>query len=375
MISAYKSVLTSRSLIREARENLMSDEALLDLLSSVTEVPIKVVQALKPRDSEEKSDEVLAIENIRTGILPRIESAESFLIEASAGLECIIDRLSDSILVSNLGRPDRQESALEESFDSINLPIYMALSTSEFRETNVADPAVALWLNILRQVHYRSVLIHAATPRDQIGESFARFSVVGSFCLETLVAMTADAASAVAEMPAITLGNGVEIPPEIVGNMVEVGWCCLGGCLDHLLGSTTTTTTTQAPTPDPADEEKKRTELLTYITKVNRSIDTLNEKIGALRRAHASGKDSEAFLDALDELKDIARSAYSQMLMVAVGLKYNKIDVTGTKTRFDALSAKLSETMDPSTFGALIDELRGNAAGLRSELLEAAMKL
>ena len=375
MIASYKSVLTSRSMIREARANLMSDESLLVLLSSVTEVPAKVAQVLKPKDAEEKADDTLAVGSIMTRILPVIESTDSFLIEASTGLHCIIDRLSDSILVSDFVRPERQESARGESFDSINLPLYMALSMSEFRESNLEDPAVALWLNILRQVHYRSVLIHAATPNTEIGEAFRRFSIVGRFCLETLVAMTADAASAVAEMPGIPLGHGVEIPPEVVTKCVDLGWYCLGRCLDRLRGTTTTTTTTQAPTPDPADEAKKRDELLTYITKVNGSIDKLNEKIGALRRAHASGDTSEAFLDALDELKETARSAYSQMLMVAMGLKYNKEDISATKSQFDALLAKLGEEMNPMTFGGLIDDLRNMSAALRSELLEAAMKL
>lgn len=289
---------------------------------------------------------------------------ESKLIQLGSGLGCLKNKISVSLSV---GPAERRS----QFFAQIHVPLYLALVDAEFKAGAERDPEALLFLELLRQLHFRAVAAN-------VGGDEARFLTIADYALEVLVGM---AARSHALRPAPRMGaavkiGSVEIPAEVVEVVIQAGWCCLTACIRSCINrytttTTTTTTTTLAPTIDPAIAQKRRDELRRYIEFVNVQMDSISQQIGRVRATAGKAEFGATML----ALRSMVLEKYSVILSTALLNECLELDISGTKSKFSAISAAVGAAdFDPATFETVIGQIEASTMALRNDLLEAATK-
>ena len=407
MLPTVKGLLTNLEYVSNARKNIWSDAQLLSVLSANVIVDQEVSKILKSASSVEESVVFVAsdasAEEVEISItdaasttegadlatttsspevvdipptLPTL-SASSPLARAGKGLACIITQLEDKYLASNLVRGDRQAMGLEAFLETVAVPLYMTLTDAEFKSGLVAErgEAETLWFNLMQQISYRAVVLHASgnAPEINLGEAHRRFAVVAKFVLQTLISMPGQSEALAAVSPDIPLPGGLPpIPGEVVDTCCELFWACMVQCIRRNMPTTSTTTTTPIPTEDPAILAKRKVELTKYIQNVNVKIDSLQQLIAKVKVSHAAGTDSDEFKAAMDAVRLGALQCYTDILTGSMLNDYLKLDLAPTKARFVAISDAVGPAFDVSQYDSVIATLDESPALLRAELLEVA---
>lgn len=400
--AVYREYLSSEFYLRKAVSESLDETHLLNLLGQFRHVPLDVEAAIRavPSDDEEEKEEYKFSDSPDSDddLVPGDSLAWSHAEEGAVEIIGIdsIRTLPDSIAThANLDAlrmiksSFTQQSYVQQKSNSFVengvIPLYKLLCQVRLHISrdsyaspyqNVADQ----WLQVLAQVHYRTVLFAFSADKNQRREDDWSFKIVSQFALRLLIDIVEAGARGAGkiqkrlryDLGPVRIGQ-VEIPAEVVNEGIRTGWYCVGLFLRCIRGPESTTTTTAVPqtTIDPSVAEKRRAEIKSYLSLVNTGLDGIHSQVQKVRKVKASGEETD-LLSSVDELRGVIMEKYTGIVSAALLNEEFTVDLKPTQARFLAM-VNLLTPYDPANYADVVQGVETASTLLRQELLQAAL--